>query len=497
MNQKHILRYLALLILGVSVFVLVSFVQFDNNQENAKIHLDFLKFDNATAQTLSQNSKIKAYFNYNSNSTYTDPYRQISRKGDNLEKIIIDQIASATQSIDLAVEEVNLPGIAQALAERYKAGIQVRWITEHDYVKPWGTLTTDKVADLDPDDQDLWAEWDELIDLDKDGNLSPDEVDAREIYTIFNNNGIPWIDDTADGSKGSDLMHHKFIVIDGQKVITGSVNFTLSGIHGDFDEPNSFGNAEHLVVIDSPDLANLYTQEFNLMWGDGPGGQTNSQFGLKKPDRGTQTIQVGDAQVQIHFSPSSAGVPYSQTSGGMVATALSQAQKSIDLAQFVFSDQNLTNLLGRLYQEQNIQLRGVFHQTFATQKYSSTLDMWGLKLADSQCKLYPELYPWPKPAIQIGIPRLGQTDKLHHKFAILDQETVITGSQNWSNAGNRENDENVLVIRSPIVAAQFTQEMERLLQSTTFGPPSSLQQQAADTQNRCGDLTAPTLPPTP
>jgi phosphatidylserine/phosphatidylglycerophosphate/cardiolipin synthase-like enzyme len=452
-------------------------------------------FAQQSSSGLPQHPNIQAYFNYNPASTYTDPYRQISRKGDNLEVVVIEQIASAKRSIDLAVEEINLPGIAQALAERHKAGVKVRWITENDYVKPWGSLTLDEVADLDPNDQDLWAEWVDLIDINKDGDLSPEEVDGREIYTIFNNNGIPWIDDTADGSKGSDLMHHKFMVVDGKKVVTGSVNFTLSGIHGDMGVPDSFGNAEHLVVLDSAELANLYTQEFNLMWGDGPGGLSNSQFGLKKADRPTQTVQVGDAQVQVHFSPSSAGVPYTQTSGGMIATALKQAQKSVDLAQFVFSDQDLSNLLGNLYQERGIQLRGVFHPIFATQRYSSTLDMWGLKIADSQCKLDPNLYPWPKPATQLGIPRLGQTDKLHHKFAVIDKDYVVTGSQNWSNAGNRQNDENVLAIRSPVVAAHFTQEMERLLQGTTFGPPTSLQQQAADTQKRCGDVAAPPLPP--
>jgi phosphatidylserine/phosphatidylglycerophosphate/cardiolipin synthase-like enzyme len=292
-------------------------------------------------------------------------------------------------------------------------------------------------------------------------------------------------------------MHHKFMVIDGQKIITGSANYTLSSLHGDFDDLNSRGNVEDLSVIDSLELASLYTKEFELMWGDGPGGKTDSLFGLKKPDRPTQTVQVGDAQVQVHFGPTSAGVPYEQTSGGMIGATLSQSQKSVDLAQFVFSDQELANLLGHLYQEREIQIRGIFHPSFASQRYSSTLDMWGLKLADDQCKIYSDIYPWQKKATQIGVPVMYSSDKLHHKFAVIDAETVITGSQNWSNAGNRGNDENTLIIKSVTVSAHFKREMERLLKGAIFGPGTSLRAQSEETLNRCGNVSAPSLPPYP
>jgi phosphatidylserine/phosphatidylglycerophosphate/cardiolipin synthase-like enzyme len=32
----------------------------------------------------------------------------------------------------------------------------------------------------------------------------------------------------------------------------------------------------------------------------------------------------------------------------------------------------------------------------------------------------------------VGIARLPAGDKLHHKFAVIDKRTVITGSFNWS-----------------------------------------------------------------
>jgi phosphatidylserine/phosphatidylglycerophosphate/cardiolipin synthase-like enzyme len=488
MNWKSILKFFLLMVLSVAGFMQLGSPYFMVGELNEVVMAQ-------TTPSLPQHPKIQSYFNYNLANTYTDSYRKIARQGDNLEAVILEQIASAQKSIDLAVQIVTLPSIAQALTEKHKAGVKVRWITENSYVYPWGSLSLDEVFDLSPEDQDIWAEFDALIDEDQDGELSSEEIAEREIYTLFKNNGVPWIDDTADGSQGSDLMHHKFMVIDGQKVITGSANFTLSSLYGDFDDPKSRGNVENLSVIDSPELASLYTKEFELMWGDGPGGRPDSLFGLKKPDRPTQTVQVGDVQVQVHFAPTSAGILYEQTSSGMIGTALSQAQKSVDLAQFVFSDQELVNLLGSLSQERGIQLRGIFHPVFASQRYSSTLDMWGLKIADTQCKLDSDLYPWSKPATQIGIPVIYSADKLHHKFAIIDDETVITGSQNWSNAGNRDNDENTLIIKSGTVASHFKREIERLLQGATFGPGASLRAQVDDTLKRCGNLAAPPLPP--
>ena len=48
-------------------------------------------------------------------------------------------------------------------------------------------------------------------------------------------------------------MHHKFMVIDSARVVTGSYNYTY---------PATEENSENLVVIDSPELAKSYLVEF-------------------------------------------------------------------------------------------------------------------------------------------------------------------------------------------------------------------------------------------
>ena len=88
---------------------------------------------------------------------------------------------------------------------------------------------------------------------------------------------------------------------------------------------------------------------------------------------------------------------------------------------------------------------------------------------------------------QGGIPRLPRGDKLHHKFAVIDNDTVITGSFNWSPSAAHRNDETLLVITSKPLAAQFTREMERLWAGAELGITPHLHRKLEHQRIRCGD----------
>jgi phosphatidylserine/phosphatidylglycerophosphate/cardiolipin synthase-like enzyme len=51
---------------------------------------------------------------------------------------------------------------------------------------------------------------------------------------------------------------------------------------------------------------------------------------------------------------------------------------------------------------------------------------------------------------------------MHHKVIIIDEERVITGSYNFSKNASRRNDENVLMIDSKDIAAQYLKEFDRI-----------------------------------
>jgi phosphatidylserine/phosphatidylglycerophosphate/cardiolipin synthase-like enzyme len=436
---------------------------------------------------LPQDPAIQVYFNQSEAATYQDPYRrQIGpRYGDNFEAIILQEIANATQSIDVAVQEIRLPLVAKALVEKHRAGVRVRVILENSYNVALSQLTDAQVDELNPHSRSRYEEVVKLIDTNGDGKLSQDEINNGDAIIIMQNGNLPLIDDTADGSKGSGLMHHKFMIFDDRKVLVTSANFTTSDMHGDFGSPESRGNPNSLLLIDSPEVARIFGEEFNIMWGDGPGGATDSKFGIQKPLREPQTVTVGTGTVTVKFSPVRRR-QWNQSTNALIADTLSQAQSKIDLALFVFSEQKLVDALEPLH-NRGVKIRALIEPDFAFKYYSESLDMWGIALPrKGTCKYEPDNKPWANPVQEVGVPKLPKGDRLHHKFGLIDNYVVIVGSHNWTPAGNHNNDETLLVIKNATVAAHFAREFDRLMQQVELGPPGWLLKAVKEAEQECG-----------
>lgn len=63
-----------------------------------------------------------------------------------------------------------------------------------------------------------------------------------------------------------------------------------------------------------------------------------------------------------------------------------------------------------------------------------------------------------------GVPvRIDRTeDHMHHKFAIFDEKTVLTGSYNWTRSAFIRNQENVVISDDPRLVRQFQREFDDL-----------------------------------
>ena len=58
--------------------------------------------------------------------------------------------------------------------------------------------------------------------------------------------------------------------------------------------------------------------------------------------------------------------------------------------------------------------------------------------------------------------RQGEGSKMHHKFVILDRQTVLTGSYNWTLESEDQNYENLVMLRDPHPVRKYVEEFEAL-----------------------------------
>jgi mitochondrial cardiolipin hydrolase len=65
-------------------------------------------------------------------------------------------------------------------------------------------------------------------------------------------------------------------------------------------------------------------------------------------------------------------------------------------------------------------------------------------------------------SFRLSYGRLGRGSKMHHKFAIIDDAMVLTGSYNWTIESEKENFDNLLVLRDADPLGLYRQEFEAL-----------------------------------
>ncbi|MEM6436945.1 MAG: competence protein ComE, partial [Cyanobacteria bacterium P01_D01_bin.115] len=146
------------------------------------------------APALPQDPYIQVYFNQSPAAAYTDPYRRIQRHGDDLEAMIVAAIAAANTSIDVAVQEINLPRVAIALRDQAQAGLAVRVIVEDQYNRPWQPLAEFQSAQLDEYQQSKQAERQQLIDANRNGKITAQELEKGDAIRILTKAQVPLID---------------------------------------------------------------------------------------------------------------------------------------------------------------------------------------------------------------------------------------------------------------------------------------------------------------
>lgn len=422
---------------------------------------------------LPQDAAVKVYFNQNPASKYKDPYRHFIRQGDNLEQQIIDVINQAQSSVDVAVMEFRLPQVAEALIAKQKAGVKVRLLIDNKYNKALADYTPEEITRMNRHDLQAYEE------------LKRYPADA---LALLRESGIEIKDDTSDGAtKGSGLMHHKFIIVDGKATVITSGNLTTSDLHGDFRSTESRGNSNNMVVVpDNAELAKAFTAEFNYMW--------QGLFKSHKPYRPPVTIPAGAGTITLNFSPASRKQNIEMTSNGMIAYFVEQASSSVHIAVFVYSDQKISDTVSGVHDKGVEDIKVLIDPDFYRQPYSKAYDALGVCPTPGKRISKIKVKPWQNPITTVGFPTAPRGDRgVHSKMAILDGILVITGSQNWSISGNYSNDETLIAIENPTIAAHYEREFSRLYKTAVVGLESLPHAQKC----KVDVLVSPTQPTTP
>ncbi len=426
-------------------------------------------------------AKVQSYFNQNESKKYIDPYRNIEKNGDDLEAVLIKAANIAKVSLDVAVQDFNITNYAKALVKAKKRGVKVRVLLEDQYNLSLAKITPAQKRELPQELRSKVQEQQDFLDINGNGKISTREIESRDALTILKKGKVIVRDDRLGPKSG--LMHHKFVVIDKKYLIVSSANFTRSGIHGDFNSRTSVGNANAMLAFSAPRLSQYFLKEFNFMWEKG-------LFKKSKPYREPITFSMNSRNtlLKVQFAPTSVkkfGVKSS--TNGLIAKTLKTAKRSIKSSLFVFSSQYLVDELEKIKKNRpSISMEFLVDPLFATRYYSQLLDMWGVKMRSPQsCKYEKGNRPWRLPERDGGIPKINSDDKLHHKFSIIDNKTLIFGSQNWSKAANEENDETLLVLQDESVVKAFAKEHRRLYKKSSIGVTKKLINKIDSINSKC------------
>lgn len=226
-------------------------------------------------------------------------------------------------------------------------------------------------------------------------------------------NGISVIED-----KRAAFMHNKFVILDGQTVWTGSMNFAENGV---------YCNNNNVVLLDAPALAANYTAEMDEMY-------NNSEFGPTSSRNTENRLNLGGIQVENYFASES-------EVARSIARVVARAESEILFMAFSFTNEDIGEAMIERADD-GVVVRGVFEKNGASAASAYFNDFRRARLDT------------------IEVRKDGNSRIMHHKVIIVDREITIFGSFNFSNNANDNNDENVLIVYDPEFTTAFIDEFD-------------------------------------
>ena len=204
------------------------------------------------------------------------------------------------------------------------------------------------------------------------------------------------------------------------------------GVPQHFTVNGAYRNDNNLIHLRSTKLAENFTIEFEEMF-------VQDMFGdnaiSRTPNPG---LTMDGTLVETYFSPDDGAA-------AQIIAAIQNAEESVYFMAFSFTSDPISAALIERFAA-GVDVAGVFEES----QYHSNTGTEFDNLLDAGLDV-----------------RLDGNDRnMHHKVFIIDEKIVITGSYNFSRSAEERNDENTLIIHSPVLAAQFLAEFERIWAKT-------------------------------
>ncbi len=334
-------------------------------------------------------------------------YDNYGAEGESFQAKIIESIDSAEEEILIAMYAFNLESIRSALAEAAQRGVRVELLYE---------------ASKGPDMEDFMRDYKDLINIE---------------YAGMNREGNEHY-----------LMHHKYAIFDpdtqNEVLMTGTWNW--SAYQEDLD-PNI------LLEIRNEEIIQAYHDEFKRL--------KSGKFGRKKYldwsySPWMEKISFVDGSiVEIWFSPGR----LKHSVQDRVVDLIYEAEEQIDIGMTILDSYTITSAL--LNQARNgVKIRLIVDRLTADlddSSYQYLLKSISKQNLEDNFQLLL--------GGEENVTELGEYSIFHHHNMIIDGETVLTGTANWTYNGFFISDENFLIIRNPEIAAKFTNFFESYLES--------------------------------
>jgi phosphatidylserine/phosphatidylglycerophosphate/cardiolipin synthase-like enzyme len=319
-------------------------------------------------------------------------------RGD-LVRHLVDFIAAARQTLDCAIYDLRHPEVLQALARTAHSGKRLRIAYDAGKQRSGGPR-----ADPKPSGTAEAIRQAGLADF------------ATPVHA------------------GRFLMHDKFLVRDSDGVWTGSANFTPGGL--ELQDNNC-------LAIQSRELAQSYASTFEGLLTAGHRHISSSAAATAR--RGTPAITIDGAHLTPLFEPAAGeGIETAIVSG-------IEPARRIRLMTFLISDPGILQVLSRFRDQPRADIRGVYDPNGMRAGMRGKDPSLSWFLQDQRFVAAPSHKFDPS----------REQDFMHNKVLILDDQIVLTGSYNFSENAE-SNDENALRIRSPAVAEAYTRYFNAL-----------------------------------